>query len=160
MSHARTFPVVLFSDEDGAVVAHCPILPGCSSQGATRDEALANIREAIELTLESRHREGWEPPATYELTDVAVNMDADGASDADEDNPEFQKPEGMGFLEWLHSRPYDDEPTTPAQNARAAEAIAEIERGEALTVDPVALAAFLAEGRPALPGEVWHELGL
>ena len=46
-------PVVLETDEDGWVVARCPTLPGCHSQGRTRDEALANIREAVEGYLAS-----------------------------------------------------------------------------------------------------------
>ena len=46
-------PVVLTRGEDGWLVAECPILPGCISQGRTRDEALANIREAIEAWLET-----------------------------------------------------------------------------------------------------------
>lgn len=43
----RDFPVVLVSGEDGWIVAECPVIPGCISQGHTRDEALANIKEAI-----------------------------------------------------------------------------------------------------------------
>jgi predicted RNase H-like HicB family nuclease len=49
----RELPVVLRAGEDGWIVAECPMIPGCISQGRTRDEALANIREAIELCLES-----------------------------------------------------------------------------------------------------------
>ena len=66
------YPVVLRSGEDGWIVAECPTLPGCISQGRTREEALANIREAIELCLESREGEGSEPPREFELTEVAV----------------------------------------------------------------------------------------
>lgn len=44
--------VVLEQGEDGYYVAHCPALRSCWSQGRTRDEALRNIREAIELYLE------------------------------------------------------------------------------------------------------------
>ena len=44
--------VIIESGEDGYFVARVPSLKGCWSQGATRDEALANIREAIELFLE------------------------------------------------------------------------------------------------------------
>jgi predicted RNase H-like HicB family nuclease len=58
-------PVVLIPGEDGYIVAECPILPGCISQGKTRDEALANIKEAIELCLESREEEGWTLPGAY-----------------------------------------------------------------------------------------------
>jgi predicted RNase H-like HicB family nuclease len=44
--------VVLERGEDGFLVAHCPSLKSCWSQGRTREEALRNIREAIELYLE------------------------------------------------------------------------------------------------------------
>jgi predicted RNase H-like HicB family nuclease len=46
-----TYPVVLIESEEGFAVG-CPALPGCWSQGLTREEALANIREAIALWLE------------------------------------------------------------------------------------------------------------
>ena len=48
-----TRPVVLRAGEDGWIVAGCPAFVGCISQGRMRDDALANIREAIELCLES-----------------------------------------------------------------------------------------------------------
>lgn len=44
--------VILEQGEDGYVVAHCPALKSCWSQGKTREEALRNIREAVELYLE------------------------------------------------------------------------------------------------------------
>jgi len=44
--------VILEPGEDGHVVAHCPALKSCWSQGKTREEALRNIREAVELYLE------------------------------------------------------------------------------------------------------------
>ena len=40
-------PVTLERDESGMIVAECPAIPGCVSQGQTEEEALANIREAI-----------------------------------------------------------------------------------------------------------------
>jgi predicted RNase H-like HicB family nuclease len=43
--------VVLEEGEDGYIVASCPALPGCYSQGKTEAEALANIREAIAACL-------------------------------------------------------------------------------------------------------------
>jgi predicted RNase H-like HicB family nuclease len=52
------FLVTLEHDEDGWVVAECPALPGCVSQGRTVDEALRNVREAIELSLETRRGHG------------------------------------------------------------------------------------------------------
>jgi len=45
--------VVIDQGEDGFFVASCPALKGCWSQGETEDEALANIREAIEGWLEA-----------------------------------------------------------------------------------------------------------
>ena len=51
------FPVIIEQDEDGFFVVHCPDLRGCWSQGGTREEALANIREAREGWLEAaEHR--------------------------------------------------------------------------------------------------------
>ena len=47
-----TIKVILEHGEDGYIVAHCPALKSCWSQGKTRDEALRNIREAVELYLE------------------------------------------------------------------------------------------------------------
>jgi predicted RNase H-like HicB family nuclease len=46
------YTVVLEQEEDGGFVVAVPALPGCFSQGDSRDEALANIREAIELYIE------------------------------------------------------------------------------------------------------------
>jgi antitoxin HicB len=46
------FKVFLEPDEDGGYVVVCPSLPGCYSQGESVEDALANIREAIELCLE------------------------------------------------------------------------------------------------------------
>ena len=48
-----TLKVVLEPGEDGFIVAHCPSLKSCWTQGRTREEALQNIREAIELYLEA-----------------------------------------------------------------------------------------------------------
>jgi predicted RNase H-like HicB family nuclease len=45
------FHVTLTKDEDGWIVAECPALPGCVSQGNTEQEALANIKEAITAWL-------------------------------------------------------------------------------------------------------------
>ena len=46
--------VSLDRDEDGVWIAECPSIPGCVSQGSTRDEALKNVKEAIQLCLEVR----------------------------------------------------------------------------------------------------------
>jgi predicted RNase H-like HicB family nuclease len=47
------FKVVLEAEEEGGYSVHCPELPGCHSQGETIEEALDNVREAIECYLES-----------------------------------------------------------------------------------------------------------
>ncbi len=50
--------VILYPGEDGYWVAECPSLPGCISQGKTKEEALTNIREAIKgyiAALEEDH---------------------------------------------------------------------------------------------------------
>jgi predicted RNase H-like HicB family nuclease len=52
------FLVTMQQGEDGWIVIECPSLPGCVSQGRTREEALANIREAIELSVETRRELG------------------------------------------------------------------------------------------------------
>jgi predicted RNase H-like HicB family nuclease len=44
---------VIYPGEDGYWVAECPSLPGCISQGKTKEEAVENIREAIELYIEA-----------------------------------------------------------------------------------------------------------
>ena len=50
------YVVTLTPGEDGYIVAECPSLPGCVSQGRTTEEALANIKEAIEGILEVRRQ--------------------------------------------------------------------------------------------------------
>ncbi|MGH8559754.1 MAG: type II toxin-antitoxin system HicB family antitoxin [Methylococcales bacterium] len=52
--------VIVKKGEDGYFVAHCPSLKSCWSQGTTREEALENIKEAIDLYLE---------PEASEMTD-------------------------------------------------------------------------------------------
>ena len=42
------FAITLAQDEDGYIVSTCPTLQGCHSQGRTREEAIANIYEAIQ----------------------------------------------------------------------------------------------------------------
>jgi predicted RNase H-like HicB family nuclease len=68
------FRVIIEPDEDGVFVAEVPSLPGCISQGDTRKEALENIREAIEVYLESleAHDEPIPPPISEEIIEVAV----------------------------------------------------------------------------------------
>jgi predicted RNase H-like HicB family nuclease len=64
--------VVIEQDEDGRFVATCPTLPGCISEGNTREEAKANIAEAIAGYIESlrKHGEAIPPPITEEIIEV------------------------------------------------------------------------------------------
>ena len=65
--------VLLYPGEDGYVVAEVPSLPGCISQGQTRDEALANIREAIALHEEVLRERGEPvPDDLVEIVEVAA----------------------------------------------------------------------------------------
>lgn len=65
--------VILYPGEDGYVVAEVPSLPGCVSQGKTRDEALANIREAIALHVEVLQGRGeLVPDDKVEMVEVAA----------------------------------------------------------------------------------------
>ena len=50
--------VTLERDETGMLVAECPAIPGCGSQGRTEEEALANITEAVKGCLEARAANG------------------------------------------------------------------------------------------------------
>jgi len=61
------YRVLIEQDEDGVYVAEVPALPGCISQGATRDEAVKNIMEAITAYLESLAAHGKPiPPSILE----------------------------------------------------------------------------------------------
>ncbi len=67
-------PVVITLGEDGYFVAEIPVIPGCISQGKSKEEALANIKEAAELCLESMEEEGWTLPREYTLDQVEVGV--------------------------------------------------------------------------------------
>jgi predicted RNase H-like HicB family nuclease len=66
------FSVTLERDEDSVWIAECPAIPGCVSQGATREEALANVRDAIKLCLEVRAEQGM--PLTVETRQIEVTV--------------------------------------------------------------------------------------
>jgi predicted RNase H-like HicB family nuclease len=56
------FTVILEPEEEGGYSVHCPVLPGCHSQGETKEEALTNIKEAILLCVEVISEEGHPIP--------------------------------------------------------------------------------------------------
>jgi len=64
--------ILIEQDEDGVFVAECPTLPGCISQGNSREEVLANIQDAIKGYLESlrNHDEPIPPSSEKERRDV------------------------------------------------------------------------------------------
>lgn len=68
------YRIIIDQDEDGVFVAECPALHGCISQGSTREEALANIRDAIRGYLESlsKHEEPIPPSISEEVIEVNV----------------------------------------------------------------------------------------
>ena len=68
-----TLKVVLEPGEDGWIVAECPALPGCVSQGRTESEAINNIREAIELWLETElEKHSGALPTTAKILEVTI----------------------------------------------------------------------------------------
>ena len=64
------FNITLDRDEDGVWIAECLAIPGCVSQGKTKQEAIENIKEAIALCLEVRAEKGL--PLTLETQQVEV----------------------------------------------------------------------------------------
>ena len=73
------YQVILTEGEDGWIVAECPSLPGCISQGRTRDEAIANIREAMEgwLEVEADKHSGTVPlQRESEFVEIEVDIPA------------------------------------------------------------------------------------
>ena len=65
--------VILFRGEDGYWVIECPSLPGCISQGETRESAIKNIKEAIEGYILVLQEDGLPVPAErFEAMVVAV----------------------------------------------------------------------------------------
>ena len=72
MPSPREYEVVLTPEDDGGYSVTVPALPGCTSQGETREEALDMIREAIEGYLESLEAHGDPVPGPIEIERVTV----------------------------------------------------------------------------------------
>ena len=68
------YRILIEQDEDGAFVAECPSLPGCISQGKTRQEAIENAQDAIRGYIESlkKHDEPIPPSIDEEIVEVAI----------------------------------------------------------------------------------------
>lgn len=66
------YTVILERDEDGVYIATVPVLPGCVSDGKTKEETLRNIREAIEVYIESlrAHNEAIPQETGREIVEI------------------------------------------------------------------------------------------
>jgi predicted RNase H-like HicB family nuclease len=65
--------VIIYRGEDGYWIAECPSLPGCISQGRTREEAIGNIKEAIEGYVAALEEDGLSVPEdSFDTLVVAV----------------------------------------------------------------------------------------
>ncbi|HPW69934.1 MAG: type II toxin-antitoxin system HicB family antitoxin [Desulfomonilia bacterium] len=64
--------IVLEKGMDGYIVAYCPALKGCVTQGRTEAEALKNLKEAIELYLEEDPRDINRPAGEYKICEMAL----------------------------------------------------------------------------------------
>jgi len=65
--------VLIYPGEDGYWVAECPSLPGCISQGKTKEEAIINIKEAIQAYIAALEEDCLPVPAErFEAIMVAV----------------------------------------------------------------------------------------
>ena len=66
------YHVIIERDEDGVYVASCPALQGCYTQGDTYEEALSNIREAMQGHIATRKQLGESIPAETAIEEVEV----------------------------------------------------------------------------------------
>lgn len=64
--------ITLERDETGMIVAECPAIPGCVSQGHTEEEAITNVREAIAACIETRAANGM--PVTVAVREIEVQV--------------------------------------------------------------------------------------
>lgn len=64
--------IVLEKGMDGYIVAYCPVLKGCVTQGRTEEEAINNLKEAIELYLEADPKDIKRPEGEYKICEVAL----------------------------------------------------------------------------------------
>jgi len=64
--------IVLEKGMDGFIVAHCPALKGCVTQGRTEEQAIKNIKEAIEFYLETPPQDIQRPAEEYKVYEIAL----------------------------------------------------------------------------------------
>ena len=68
------YTIILEKEKEGGYSAQCLELPGAISQGETKDEALENIKLAIELVLESLNQEAKRLSETVEISKVELSV--------------------------------------------------------------------------------------
>jgi len=68
------FTIVIEQDEDGVYISSCPALQGCYSQGDTYKEAVANLKDAIQLHIEARREVGEPIPIEVAIDKVEISV--------------------------------------------------------------------------------------
>jgi predicted RNase H-like HicB family nuclease len=71
------YQVVLEPSGEGGYTVYVPLLPGCISEGDTEEEAMTNIKEAIELYIESLTDDGEPIPSEDSVEEAVVEVTAD-----------------------------------------------------------------------------------
>lgn len=66
------YTVIIEKDEEGVFIASCPALPGCHTQGDTYDEALDNLKDAINLNIAARRDLGEPIPIETAIDEVEI----------------------------------------------------------------------------------------
>jgi predicted RNase H-like HicB family nuclease len=67
-------PIIIEMDEDGVYIVSCPLFKGCRSYGGTIDEAMTNIREAIDMCIEENSEE--EPNTFVGFREMEIEQNA------------------------------------------------------------------------------------
>jgi len=93
MGLAMTFTVTIDRDEDGVWVVECPAIPGCFSQGKTKDEALANVKGAIKTCLEVWIEQGL--PLTIETEQVEIDDSSPSSAPSSDWHQSIQQTWGL-----------------------------------------------------------------
>jgi predicted RNase H-like HicB family nuclease len=64
--------VLIYQDEDGGWCAECPSLPGCISQGDSKEDAIRNMKEAVELYIKVLKEDGLPVPEEYQSAELVA----------------------------------------------------------------------------------------
>lgn len=67
------YRVIIEQDEDGYYIVECPALPGCISQGNTKEKAIENIKDAIKGYIESLKKHNEKIPLPIEEEMIEIN---------------------------------------------------------------------------------------